>query len=676
MIVEYNKTYIGKFRVRTDSADALSTRLRLDRAFSALELRPSGLPKSAVVFIRKLRDPLPGSIPHDLSGGLPEAWRRAAAAAVEELTRRAARPALQDVGAEAESVLFLDRSELLACLAADWIHGRAITRWWWQSLFRATDVMSAVVNEWLESIRYVPAAFAKAAQKGYAALFVSLLPAGVTGKLLNELIRQFGLYEFSSVFSPSNLEAQKHQSGLPDDSGLSSSTFSGRLDPAEASLLQTRLTPEAWLPGLAEESRLLLALALMLERSPSLLRDRGFASRLLASFRALDSPGVGYEMHAGEHLQGEIGPVVDPVWPDVEGQPQPGFCVSGFDDGTVNAEASVTTRKPWSDNRVQSKTSSASPRGQFDSQRAGVLRRDLNATTDDLNTESNLQAPANSAAIAGLHPAFTLQNAAPPEILKTATTLELAIETKLGGVFYLINAGLSLDLYGDFTKPLEPGIELSIWDFLALAARELIGERVEADAIWPLLAKLAGRDENEQPGAGFEPPAQWRVPPDWLKAFPESEPWGYQTTKGRLIVWHPAGFKVLDLKTGSRDSTSDLRTELSSETSCYPVVAGFKRHRPASGPYHRRERESNLDRWSGWLADYLRVRLSRSLGLSGADGLSEMLFTKYARVEVSPARLDVFFKAADLSVEIRLAGLDRDPGWVPAAGRAIAFHYD
>jgi hypothetical protein len=25
---------------------------------------------------------------------------------------------------------------------------------------------------------------------------------------------------------------------------------------------------------------------------------------------------------------------------------------------------------------------------------------------------------------------------------------------------------------------------------------------------------------------------------------------------------------------------------------------------------------------------------------------------------------------------VRLAGLDRDPGWVPAAGRRVAFHYE
>src|SRR5205807_8456567 len=36
------------------------------------------------------------------------------------------------------------------------------------------------------------------------------------------------------------------------------------------------------------------------------------------------------------------------------------------------------------------------------------------------------------------------------------------IETQLGGLFYLINLALYLNLYGDFTMPEAPGIELNI----------------------------------------------------------------------------------------------------------------------------------------------------------------------------------------------------------------------
>jgi hypothetical protein len=42
---------------------------------------------------------------------------------------------------------------------------------------------------------------------------------------------------------------------------------------------------------------------------------------------------------------------------------------------------------------------------------------------------------------------------------------------------------------------------------------------------------------------------------------------------------------------------------------------------------------------------------------------------------VTATRLDIMLRLDELPIQIRLAGLDRDPGWVPAAGRTIAFHF-
>lgn len=46
------------------------------------------------------------------------------------------------------------------------------------------------------------------------------------------------------------------------------------------------------------------------------------------------------------------------------------------------------------------------------------------------------------------------------------------------------------------------------------------------------------------------------------------------------------------------------------------------------------------------------------------------------RITLSPAHLDVTFSLAAHPIEIRVAGLDRDPGWIPAAGRHVDFHFD
>jgi hypothetical protein len=45
-------------------------------------------------------------------------------------------------------------------------------------------------------------------------------------------------------------------------------------------------------------------------------------------------------------------------------------------------------------------------------------------------------------------------------------------------------------------------------------------------------------------------------------------------------------------------------------------------------------------------------------------------------VHLSAARVDVVMPLEQLPVVVRLAGLDRDPGWVPRARRDVRFHFE
>jgi hypothetical protein len=76
-----------------------------------------------------------------------------------------------------------------------------------------------------------------------------------------------------------------------------------------------------------------------------------------------------------------------------------------------------------------------------------------------------------------------------------------------------------------------------------------------------------------------------------------------------------------------------------------------------------------------WLVPYLRVRLGAALGVE-PGAVAEMLLRRRARVFVTAAHVDAVFSLDELPVEVRRAGLDRDPGWVPAGGRFVAFHYE
>ncbi len=64
----------------------------------------------------------------------------------------------------------------------------------------------------------------------------------------------------------------------------------------------------------------------------------------------------------------------------------------------------------------------------------------------------------------------------------------------------------------------------------------------------------------------------------------------------------------------------------------------------------------------------------------GPDGPSEgqspeSLLRRRARIFVAPLHIDLVLPASAQSLPVRRAGLDLDPGWHPAFGRIVAFHY-
>ncbi len=252
--------------------------------------------------------------------------------------------------------------------------------------------------------------------------------------------------------------------------------------------------------------------------------------------------------------------------------------------------------------------------------------------------------------------------------------LEAEIETELGGLFYLINLGLFLNLYGDFTTPLQPGLSLSIWDFIALLGQQLLGTK--ADPVWLFLAQLAGRNEQEPAGKDFNQPDSWRVPAEWLTPFPEEGTWRWSVNNGRLQVQHPEQFLVLDLPLGGSDPVEQLLREMQTFTDL--------RHSEVSLVNDLLHDEVSLagilslrvERWLRWLIPYVRVRLQRALGLVEADDVGRILCEHTARISLTATHLDIEFSLAELPIEVRLSGLDRNPGWVPAAGRFIAFHFE
>src|SRR5206468_2126155 len=228
----------------------------------------------------------------------------------------------------------------------------------------------------------------------------------------------------------------------------------------------------------------------------------------------------------------------------------------------------------------------------------------------------------------------------PGEVGETLPAVSWAptVESAFGGVFFLVNVALYLKLYGDFTSPGEKGLELDIWDFLCLLGWDFVGDEMKDDAIFELFATLAGRAKWQRPGAYFDPPHDWHLSPQWLEAFPEPFERKEVIRGGRLQVIHPSGFLLVD---ESRDVDA--------------------------------ESLDPLPRWLSWIGSYIRARLARALGRHGA---AEFLCRLPARVECTTTHVNIFYRLETHPTEIRLAGLYRDPGWVPAAGRYVAYYFD
>src|SRR4029434_8796307 len=109
------------------------------------------------------------------------------------LASSASRPAREAVQASTEAVVFLDRSELLSCLASDWCEGSVTTHWWWQSLLKQGTASQIVKENLRHAPAHIPAALQQLAVKNKAADFVRALSADEAHELLRGVVRSFAL---------------------------------------------------------------------------------------------------------------------------------------------------------------------------------------------------------------------------------------------------------------------------------------------------------------------------------------------------------------------------------------------------------------------------------------------------------------------------------------------------
>jgi len=548
MLGTLDDSTILRLRVKGSDLDPLALRGRLQSVLSDVSLEPR-LPPSATLFIRKLNDPLPGSIQLDSPHArAPQAWRHAFQTRFDQLVSSAARPAHGYVADSVESVVFYDYAELLACLTADWCSGVAMTRWWWQALIKRGDLSWLVRKFWRARVEYVPAALEHVVRKGILVEFVSQLSEVEVREILQRVVSTFALTQITRIKAA-------------DFFSVGFAVQVPHVTHVRSEMPWRAVVPESNTPLLRPVQQLFVGIVLMIHRAPSRVRTLSFAREVehwldsVVSASPPESPVIVNEPIEPEFFTPAepVAPIrVNPIpSPPVIPQPAPRR------EGSISSVFHETDQIKIANAVFHYETPEIS------------IERPLISEPEPLVEETLL----------------------PERIAPVTTPIQLdavTIETNLGGLFYLINLAIFLEIYSDFTSPVEQfHDDLSIWDFVAIVGREINQDQDLGDPIWTRLQDLQDVHDNPE--------------------NPE-------------ILSKPA--------------------------------------------------------WLTDLLPHIKARLILALGIESEDSLAEILLHHYAKLIITPTHLDVFFSLSDHPIEIRLSGLDRNPGWVPAAGRFIAFHYD
>lgn len=477
------------------------------------------------------------------------------------LASEARRPAHEVVPESAEAVLFDDPAEMLACAARDWLDGQFSRHWWWRSLL-GNALTADVFAHWRQHPMDASSALRELGAR--AEEFCRRLPPSDAADL-RDLLRA--------------------QSVEPRDAAPRRDTSTPALKPA------------------ADDSRQQLVAHARSLTLPASLRHAD-AVDALATTPSEPSKQETNGIRKATHRMRTSMPDARENIAAVPRAPTPESPTHGHRMTRQTGNAPPTPEETRPPNSALPPPSNPATLGEAQSRR----RRSSNSPLPAAPTGTTPPDPLASLGALG-------DTGFSPSATPAASFIDAgkAIETRYGGVLYLLNAAIHLGFYPDFTQPTNASLALSPWEFLARVGERLAGRGLRQDALWSLLAALAAADHRQA-----ERPTPKTNPPPTL---PEA-----------LRLYQNA----------------------------------------------RQVHTSSPPTWSAWIACLLpplRRRLAVALGVPSRTA-GALLCCQPARVQYRDGRLDAHFNLNEHPVAIRLSGLDRDPGWLPAAGCDLRFIYD
>ena len=496
---------------------------------------------------------------------------------------------------------------------------------------------------------------------------------------------------------------------------------------------EVRLVP----PGLEKSRACLLGVGLSLYRRPATVRSEVFLRALVAWWESLalldleSKPAVVRRDDLGEDLPfpPDRGDAVRDVG---EGAiPQPGTGVVPL-PGSPLPETGGVQSGPAGHRWVE-RASQPRPAERGAGESAGQVGVDDVRPVQGRSASHRPRESAETAERPAMEPAGCEQDGQPAGLMgqlerkKSAVPmveapidLEGGLYTQLGGVLYLINLMAYLDLPTCFEADWGLESRIGSWGALELLGRGLLAwENVgcEEDSLWAALARLDGREPGELPGTNFSGGERFRLPVEWFAGLGEEEGAYHYAARGEQLrlwietvaasnrnsrsgenlspgevrwgggraaprIFEAAGCVLADiLRAGARP-----KAQAAAELQRYLAVAAPALTRAAFDRAPLAQLEGpllaglnpHLARWLALVLPAVRLRLRRALNPPEGEAwnLAEALLLCPGRLYVTSTHIDLVIGLDSISLPLRLAGLDRNPGWMADLGRVVSFHYE
>jgi hypothetical protein len=317
---------IGRLRLRGPYRDGPALRMQVSRALASLDLRPSGMSPSAILYVRRLEARMPAEAVTVAAWRAAGAtWQSALRDQIERAYRSAQRPAAGSVTHGAHAVLFRDRGERSACLCRDVLQGAVAGKWWWTEnhglLFYALPRSAALRSVLSAEPHCLPAVFEQLADWKLAIRVVELLEDADADTLNHALLVEFScprLLDKLQEATPAPREADNTKAAA-DDTGRPSLAYrswfadgsdrrflsQGHVDRPVRGFTMTQGASEQntyppWLPlfrdqvwerRLTRSQACLLGLARTAFTRPALLRNTAFENQVASWWSAESTVG-------------------------------------------------------------------------------------------------------------------------------------------------------------------------------------------------------------------------------------------------------------------------------------------------------------------------------------------------------------------------------------------------